>query len=64
LRKAIAIVSGGIDSCTLLYDLVNQKFETHAVTFLYGQKHSREIEASKAITSRLGIEHKILIFLM
>ena len=60
MRKAIAVVSGGIDSSTLLYDLVNQKFETHAVTFLYGQKHSREIEASKAITSNLGVEHRII----
>ena len=60
MRKAIAIVSGGIDSSTLLYDLVNQKFEPHALTVLYGQKHSREIGASKAITSKLGVQHKII----
>jgi 7-cyano-7-deazaguanine synthase len=60
LEKAIAIVSGGIDSCTLLYDLLNQNFETHALTFEYGQKHSKEIEAAKRITSKLGIDHKII----
>jgi 7-cyano-7-deazaguanine synthase len=60
LKKAVAIVSGGIDSCTLLYDLLNQGFETHALTFVYGQKHSKEIEAAKRITSKLQIEHKII----
>jgi len=60
LRKAVAIVSGGIDSCTLLYDLLSQRFETHALTFVYGQKHSKEIEAAKRITSKLQIDHKII----
>ncbi len=60
MRKAVAIVSGGIDSCTLLYDLLNQGFETHALTFAYGQKHSKEIEAAKRITSKLQIDHKII----
>ncbi len=60
MEKAIAIVSGGIDSCTLLYELQNQHFETHALTFVYGQKHSKEIEAAKRITSKLKVDHKII----
>ncbi len=60
MTKAVAIVSGGIDSCTLLYDLANHRFEIHALTFVYGQKHSKEIEAAKRITSNLEIDHKII----
>jgi 7-cyano-7-deazaguanine synthase len=60
LRKAVAIVSGGIDSSTLLYDLLNQGFETHALTFAYGQKHSKEIEAAKQIASKLHVDHKVI----
>ncbi len=60
MDKAIAIASGGVDSSTLLYSLTNQGFETHALTFIYGQRHSREIEAAKDITSRLGMAHKIV----
>ncbi len=60
LRKAVAVVSGGIDSSTLLYNLAKNGFESHALTFLYGQKHSKEIQAAKDIASSLGIEHKVI----
>ncbi len=60
MQKAIALASGGVDSSTLLYNLANEGFDTHALTFIYGQKHLREIEAAKEITSKLGIAHKIM----
>ncbi len=60
MQKAVAIVSGGVDSSTLLYKLVKEGFDVHALTFIYGQKHSREIQAAKDIASNLGIEHRII----
>ncbi len=60
MQKAVAIASGGIDSSTLLYKLTKDGFNVHALTFIYGQKHSREIQAAKDITSKLGIEHRII----
>lgn len=60
MQKAVVVVSGGIDSSTLLYNLAKKGFEPHALTFLYGQKHSKEIQAAKGIASKLGIEHKVI----
>ncbi len=60
MQKAVAIASGGIDSSTLLYKLTKDGFNVHALTLIYGQKHSREIQAAKDITSKLDIEHRII----
>ena len=59
-EKAVVIASGGIDSSTLLFKMVTENYETHALTFIYGQKHKREIESAKWICERLKVSHKIL----
>lgn len=62
MKKAVVILSGGMDSTTLLYDIKNAgKFDKiYALTFDYGQKHVKEIEAAKATCKKLGIEQKIV----
>jgi queuosine biosynthesis protein QueC len=62
MNRAVAILSGGIDSSTLLFQLVkSQQFdEVHAITFIYGQKHQKEIEFARKIAALLGVEHKIV----
>jgi 7-cyano-7-deazaguanine synthase len=47
--KTIVILSGGLDSTTLLYHLKAAGHETRAMTFNYGQRHERELEAAKQI---------------
>ncbi len=59
-KKAVLILSGGMDSTTLLYDLISQKYEVHAITFNYHQKHSNEIACAEKICKKLGIPHKIV----
>ncbi len=59
-RKAVLILSGGMDSTTLLYDLIDQGYEVHAVTFDYRQKHRREITCAQKICRKLHIPHKII----
>ncbi len=59
-KKAVVIASGGIDSSTLLFKTVTENYETYALTFIYGQKHKREIESAKWICERLKVSHKIL----
>jgi len=59
-KKAVVIASGGIDSTTLLYSLLEEGYEIHAVTFIYGQKHQREIESAKRICEALNVSHKVL----
>jgi 7-cyano-7-deazaguanine synthase len=58
--KAVLILSGGMDSTTLLCDLIDQKFDLHAITFDYNQKHKNEISCAKKICKKLKIPHKIV----
>lgn len=54
MRDCIAVVSGGMDSITLLYYLVKRKRRLPALlTFAYGQKHSKEIECVHYHAQRL-----------
>ena len=54
MRDCIAVVSGGMDSITLLYYLVKRKRRLPALlTFIYGQKHSKEIECVRLHAQRL-----------
>ena len=58
--KALLILSGGVDSTTLLYDLISQGYEVEAVTFDYQQKHRKEIKCAKKTCKKLKIPHKVL----
>ena len=60
MKKAVVIASGGVDSSTLLYKTVRENYETHALTFIYGQKHSREIESARIICESLNVNHKVI----
>ena len=59
--RSIVLLSGGLDSSTVLAEAVASGRTCHALTFRYGQRHLAEIEASCRIAERLGVaEHKIL----
>ena len=58
--KAVVIASGGVDSSTLLYKTVKEDYETCVLTFIYGQKHKREIESAKKICEGLNVHHKVI----
>jgi 7-cyano-7-deazaguanine synthase len=58
--KAVLILSGGMDSTTLLYDLISRGYEVHAVTFDYHQKHNNEIACAKKSCKKLQVPHKII----
>ena len=58
--KSIIVYSGGMDSTTLLYQLIAEGKEVKAISFNYGQRHSRELEMAKKTCEKLGIEHKII----
>ncbi len=61
-KKAVVLLSGGLDSTTALYYAKSKGFsDIYAISFLYGQRHNKEIEMSKKIVDRLNIkEHKIV----
>ncbi|MCU0627474.1 MAG: 7-cyano-7-deazaguanine synthase QueC [Gemmatimonadaceae bacterium] len=58
---AVVLLSGGLDSTTVLAIAIAEGFAAHALTFRYGQRHSLEIDAARAAAARHGAAaHAIL----
>ncbi|UPG93721.1 7-cyano-7-deazaguanine synthase QueC [Luteibacter aegosomatissinici] len=58
-RKAVILVSGGMDSAVTIAMAREQGFDVHALSVAYGQRHSSELEASERVSKMLGaVEHK------
>ncbi|KEI72406.1 7-cyano-7-deazaguanine synthase QueC [Endozoicomonas elysicola] len=61
MRKAVVLLSGGLDSATVLALAAEQGYETYSVSFDYGQRHRAELEASRRLADAMGVrEHKVL----
>ncbi len=59
-RRAVVLVSGGIDSATALALAIREGFEAHALSFDYGQRHRLELEAARRVSKHLGAaEHLV-----
>ena len=59
-RHAVILLSGGLDSATVLAEARQAGFVCHALSFDYGQRHRAEIVASQRVASTLGaFEHRI-----
>ena len=56
-KKAIAIVSGGLDSVTLAYFLKSQGWHLHLLAFDYGQRHKKELQFAQSCATALGAEY-------
>jgi 7-cyano-7-deazaguanine synthase len=54
MKKAIAIVSGGLDSVTLAHVIAAQGYEMHLLGFNYGQKHRKELEFARLCAQNLN----------
>ena len=52
--RAVALLSGGLDSATTLAVALAEGFEAHALTLDYGQRHRFELEAAKRVATALG----------
>lgn len=61
VKKAVLLLSGGLDSTTTLALAKAQGFEVYALSFSYGQRHSFELEQAKTIASKMGAtQHKVI----
>ncbi len=59
MKKAVVLVSGGMDSATVLAIAREQGFATHALSVSYGQRHTSELEAAGHVARALGaVAHK------
>lgn len=60
-RPAVVLVSGGLDSATVLAIARSQGFVCHALSVDYGQRHSAELDAAKRVALALGArEHRVM----
>src|SRR5262252_8723775 len=58
--KAVLLLSGGLDSTTLLAVARRDGFDVHAMTFRYGQRHSNEIDAARRVATRFGVKEHVI----
>ena len=61
MRKAVVLLSGGLDSATVLALARHDGYECYALSFDYGQRHRAELDASRRVVAALGArEHRIV----
>jgi 7-cyano-7-deazaguanine synthase len=59
--RAVLLLSGGLDSTTLLALARRDGFDVHALTFRYGQRHAHEIEAARRVAARAGVADHVVV---
>lgn len=61
--KAVILLSGGLDSSTVLYQARADGYDCYALSFDYQQRHRRELEAARDIAGFVGVrEHQVVSF--
>ena len=60
-RRAIVLLSGGLDSTTTLAIAQDQGFVVTALSFKYGQRHAHEIEAAKRVAQALAVSDHVIV---
>lgn len=60
MAGALCLLSGGLDSTTLLYQTLEEYEKVRAVSFDYGQRHRRELGAARDIAYEFGIPHDVI----
>ncbi len=60
-KKAVVLLSGGLDSTTTLAIALAEGFEPYTISFRYGQRHSIELDAAKRVSQALGAKGHIIV---
>jgi len=60
-RPAVLLLSGGLDSTTLLALVTRDGWAVNALTFRYGQRHGVEIERARALAARYGVQRHVVV---
>jgi 7-cyano-7-deazaguanine synthase len=58
---AVLLLSGGLDSTTMLAWAIDRGFDVHAMTFRYGQRHAGEIEAARRVAAHYGGKDHVVV---
>ncbi len=57
MGKCVVLLSGGLDSATVLAVARRDGYEVHALTVAYGQRHHVEVEAAQQVAASIGVSH-------
>lgn len=60
-KKAVVLLSGGLDSTTVLSIAKHEGFEIHTLTFFYGQRHAFELQAAKKVADAFNVAKHLVI---
>lgn len=60
-RRAVVLLSGGLDSSTVLALARQQGYSTYALSFRYGQRHRVELDAARQVARRLGTTRHVIM---
>ena len=63
-KKAVCLLSGGLDSAVCLFYARKQNYDVIALTIDYGQRHDREIQSAYAVAKDLNLLHYVVRFKM
>ncbi len=58
--KAVVLLSGGLDSVTTLAIARSRGFDVYALSFRYGQRHDRELDAATAVARHFGVARHVI----
>ncbi len=61
MPKAVVLISGGLDSTTVLAIAREQQFELHGLSFRYGQRHQHEVQAARRIAESFGVARHVVM---
>jgi len=60
-RPAVVLLSGGLDSTTVLAVAIRDGYTPHAMTFRYGQRHAVEIDAARRVAAAYGVAKHVVV---
>ncbi|MBZ4644918.1 MAG: 7-cyano-7-deazaguanine synthase [Petroclostridium sp.] len=61
MKKAVVLLSGGLDSATALYLAKAEGYEVYAISFDYGQRHNKELLCAAKLAEKAGVKQHITI---
>ena len=60
-KKAVALLSGGLDSTTALWVAKDEGYAVYALSFRYGQRHPVELESARRVAESAGVEKHLIV---